>query len=126
MPTLIDPSLTYSQVNVAANYLKTTPGFTNFGTRQLTIINVALTGIDTTPTIAGSNLTLATRALQQNAEVYAVGTPTSGNCQFIVAFDTLWDGANSTAIISNGSYDKLEAAINAATGGTSTVTAVAL
>ena len=127
MPTLIDPSLSYSQVNVAANYLKSTTGFTNFGTRALQIINVAQTGIDTTPSNANSLFSKTVRALQQNAEIYAVGTPTSGNCQFIIASDTVWDGQVSQASsISDASYDKLEAAVTAGSGVAATVTAVAL
>jgi len=99
MPSLIGTT-------VAANYLVATAPFSQFGTRQVQIINVALSGIDTTPTIANSNLSKAIRGIQAMAEIYAVGTPTSGNCQFIIG--------------------KLEAAINASTAGSSTVTAVAL
>jgi hypothetical protein len=112
---------------VAANYLKAATGFTNFGTRQLQIINVAQTGIDTTPTAINSLFSKTVRALQQNAEIYAVGTPTTGNCQFIIAVDTLWDGQVSQAsFISDASYDKFEAAILAGSGVAATVTSVAL
>jgi len=110
---------------VAANYLKAAAPFTNFGTRQLQIINVAQTGIDTTPTVANSLFSKTVRALQQSAEVYAVGTPTSGNCQFIIAVDTLWDGSTNEAP-SDASYTKFETAILAGSGVAATVTAVAL
>jgi hypothetical protein len=125
MPSLIDPSLTHSQVNVAANYLKTTPS-SNFGTRQLTVIKVALDTVYVNYANPDSFYSRAVRALQLNAEVYAVNAPTDASPDYftaIVAYDTLWDGQVSAAsTISDASYDKLEAAINDATGGTSTVT----
>ncbi len=120
MPSLIGTT-------VAANYLVATAPFSQFGTRQVQIINVALSGIDTTPTIANSNLSKAIRGIQAMAEIYAVGTPTSGNCQFIIAVDTVTNADSTSGGVDSGTgYGKLEAAIKASTGGTATVTAVAL
>jgi len=70
------------------------------------------------------------RAVQQTAEVYAVGTPTStagGTLQMIIASDTQWSGvAGNATIFSNDSFDLLEAAILAGSGVAGTVTVVAL
>ncbi len=108
---------------VAANYLKATSPFTNFGTRQLAILSVAYTGADTTPTITNSLFSQGVRALQQNAEVYAVYTPGSGAFIAIVAYDTEWDGqVSSASTISDASFAKLEAAVSAGITGAPTVT----
>lgn len=116
MPSLVGTT-------VAANYLKASPS-TQFGTRELTIISVAQTGIDTTPTVANSLFSKTVRALQQSAEVYAVGTPTTGACQFIIATDT--QSTADSATDATAGYGLLEAAILAGSGVAGTVTAVAL
>jgi hypothetical protein len=123
MPSLIGADAG-SGVNVAANYLKSTSPFTQFGTRELQIINVAQTGINTTPSNANSLFSKTVRALQQTAEIYAVGTPTSGNCQFIIAVDT--QSTADSATDNTAAYGLLEAAILAGSGVTATVTNVAL
>jgi len=110
----------------SANYLKASPS-TQFGTRQLQIINVAQTGIATNYANADSLFSKTVRAVQQTAEIYAVGTPTTGNCQFIIATDTQWSGATGNAtIFTDDSYALFEAAILAGSGVAATVTNVAL
>ena len=109
---------------VAANYLKSAAPFTNFGTRQLQIINVAQTGIDTTPTAINSLFSKTVRAIQQTAEIYAVGTPTTNACQFIIAVDT--QSASDSATDETQGYGLLEAAILKGSGVSAVVTNVAL
>jgi len=121
MPSLVGTS-------VAANYLVAAPS-TNFSTRQLSIINVAQAAIHTGFAAADSLFSKTVRALQQTAEVYAVGTPNAGNCQFIIATDTQWNGgtaAQQGGVAGNGSFDKLEAAVLAGSGVAATITLVAL
>ena len=112
-----------SGVDVAANYLKTLSS-TQFGTRQLWVIQVAITGVDTNYANANSLFTKSVRALQQTAEVWAVFTPTSGQFNAIISADSQWDGdsANQGAVggaAGNGGYGILETAIAAGNGGTS-------
>jgi hypothetical protein len=123
MPSLIGAD-SGSGVNVAANYLKSTAPFTQFGTRELQIINVAQTGIATSYANADSLFSKTVRALQQTAEIYAVGTPASGNCQFIIAVDT--QSTADSATDQTAGYGLLEAAILAGSGVAGTVTNVAL
>lgn len=119
MPSLIGSTVT-------ANYLKASPS-SQFGTRQLTLINVAQTAIETGPLLANSLFSKTVRALQQTAEVYAVGTPTTDACRFLIAFDTQWDGQIAqTTYLTDSTFEKLEAAILAGSGVAATVTAVAL
>lgn len=124
MPSLVGTS-------VAANYLKAAPS-TRFSTRELSIVKIVITDVDLTPTASNSNFSKAVRALQQTAEVYAIGKPVADGAndyfQAIIATDTQWDGvagAQQGGAAGNGSFDKLEAAFTAA-GLTATVTIVAL
>jgi hypothetical protein len=123
MPSLVGTT-------VAANYLKAISS-TQFGTRRLSVINIAFTGADTTPTIANSLFSQAVRALQQTAEVWAVFTPTSGNFKAIIATHTQWQGTAAEGATQKGnigtagtddSYETLETAIAAAVDGNPTVT----
>ena len=113
--------------NITANYLKADPS-TQFGTRQLSVINIAFTGADTTPTISNSLYSQAVRALQQTAEVWAVFTPTSGAFNAIISTDSQWAGNSAHQGAVNGGslptqgYGLLEAAIGAAVDGAPTVT----
>jgi hypothetical protein len=123
MPSLIGADAG-SGVNVAANYLKSTAPFTRFSTRQLQIISVTQTGIHTTYANADSLFSKTVRALQQTAEIYAVGTPASGVCQFIIAVDT--QSTADSATDQTAGYGLLEAAILAGSGVAGTVANVAL
>lgn len=127
MPSVIDPSLTNNLVNVAANYLKTKPS-TQFGTRQLTVIKVAIAGVFVSHADADSLFSKSVRALQQTAEVWAVFTPVDDTTDYfhaIIATDTQYVGdseTSRTAIPSGGeqpaaNYGIFETAIAAGNGG---------
>jgi hypothetical protein len=113
----------------SANYLKAAPS-TQFGTRQLQIISILQAGVHTTFANADSLFSKTVRAVQQTAEIYAVGTPTStggGTLQMIIATDTQWSGATGNAtIFTDDTYALFEAAILAGSGVAGTVTNVAL
>lgn len=110
----------------SANYLKAVPS-TQFGTRQLQIISIAQTGVHTGYTLADSLFSKTVRAVQQTAEVYAVGTPAAGVLQMIIASDTQWSGvAGNTTIFTDDSYSLFETAIQAGSGVAAVVTNVAL
>jgi hypothetical protein len=123
MPSLIGETVT-------ANYLKAISS-TQFGTRRLSVINIAFTGADTTPTIANSLFSQAVRALQQTAEVWAIFTPTSGEFKAIIATHTQFQGTTAEGVLQKGNigtggtadqYQDLELAIAASLVGTPTVT----
>jgi hypothetical protein len=121
---------------VAANYLKTTPT-TQFGTRQLSVLNIAIADVFVDHALANSLFSKSVRALQQTAEVWAVFTPVdAGTDSFnvIIATDTQYVGdteTSRTAIPSGGlaptaNFGILETAIAAGNGGVAaTVTVVA-
>jgi hypothetical protein len=118
--------------DVTTNYLKASPS-TQFGTRELSIIKIEIANVaDNTPLGSNSLFSKAVRALQQTAEVYAVGTPVSTTTDYfqaIIATDTQWDGAGTgtTAVLPSGAnYTALEAAIEAGCGVAATVTLIAL
>ena len=123
MPSLVGTT-------VAANYLKADPS-SQFGTRQLSVLNIAQSGVDTDFADADSLYSKSVRALQQTAEVYAIFTPTSGAFNVIIATDTQWAGDTAHQGAVNGGslptqgYGVLEAAILAGSGTAATVTAVA-
>mgnify|MGYP003352659642 CR=1 FL=1 len=73
---------------VSANYLKAKSNFSQFGTRALTFINVDVANIETNPSDANSIFSRAIRAMQQVAEIYYVGIPSSAGVTFIVSSDT--------------------------------------
>ena len=108
---------------VSANYLKAAPS-TQFGTRQLSVIKVAIDGVFVSHATANSLFSKSVRALQQTAEVYAVFTPVDDSTDYfhaIIAADTQsnWDSATD----STAGYGLLETAIAAGNGGvTATVT----
>lgn len=116
MPSLIGAD-SGSGINVAVNYLRMTPTqtygvgeyYTNFGTRQITMIKVLVTGgtNDMTKGADGATgaytdpnslLAKAVRSLQQYMEVYAVYTPVATGFLALVSFDTA-----NTANSGNGS-----------------------
>lgn len=127
MPSLVGTT-------VAANYLKTSPS-SQFGTRDLRIVKIAVTavGINTILalidgvtadtgsikgyTLANSLYSRAVRSLQSCAEVYAVFPPSSSAT--VSAFTAIISDntANDSEVGSNDAgttYGDLEAAINGA------------
>lgn len=117
------PSLVGS--TVAANYLKAAPS-SQFGTRHLEVINIAIAGVFVNYANADSLFSKSVRALQQTAEVYAVFTPvddTTDSFNAIIATDTQWDGDSAAqgttgGAAGNGGYGVLETAIALGNGGT--------
>jgi hypothetical protein len=120
MPSLVGTT-------VAANYLKSTANFSQFGTRELAFISIAVSGLDTNYANANSLFAKTVRALQQQAEVYFVGTPASGAVVAIIAADTSFNYDSASAGVGSGTgYGLLETALNAGVGsGTFTVAALA-
>ena len=120
MPSVIDTGLANSVVNVAANYLKADPS-TQFGTRQLSVLNIAKTGIETSYADSNSTFSKVVRALQQTAEVWAVFTPTTDSLNVIISTDSQWDGVGTgtgavftaNPLGGDASYTALEAALTA-------------
>jgi predicted transcriptional regulator len=124
-------------VDIAANYLKAKPS-TQFGTRQLTVIKVAVANLTdgggADYLLSDSLFSKTVRALQQTAEVWAVFTPVSDTTDYfhaIIATDTQYVGDSETsrnAIPSGGlqpaaNFGIFETAIAAGNGGvTATVT----
>jgi hypothetical protein len=118
MATLIDPTNTYSQVNLAANYQRYTPT-TQMGTRTLRVIKVLLSGgsppnLSTSYTTSTSNYAKAVRTFQTYFETWAVFTPTATGFLAIVSDDTAQDSDAGTNVI--GGYGQVEAAILGAIG----------
>lgn len=86
---------------------------------QPRFFNVALTGIHTGYTAVESTFEKAVRGINSVASIVVLGTPASGNV--VVAVDNSFGGRGT-----DSATDTLAAAIDAATGGTSTVTEVSL
>ena len=142
MPSLYGVAAAGTSVNVDANARKLLGDgasgvgpYTSFGTPQLQALKIVSATINftTTPTIVGSNLSLAVRGLQDMAEIYYVGKPTaSGANQFIALVGiTKTDSGNgygaSTSM--DASYENIEDSIRGALGTAEddiTVTEVAL
>ena len=130
MPSVIGTD-SGSGVNVAANYLKTKPS-TQFGTRQLSVLNIAIADVFVNHANADSLFSKSVRALQQTAEVWSVFTPVDGSpdsFNVIISTDSQWDGdsANQGAVgglAGNGGFGILETAIAAGNGGVSTAVTV--
>ena len=118
--------------NVTANYLVADPS-TQFGTRQLSVLNIAMADVFVGYALSNSLYSKAVRALQQTAEVWAIFTPvndTDDSFNVIISTDSQWagDAANQGAVngaLVNQNYGVLEAAILAGSGVAATVTAVA-
>lgn len=138
--------------DVAANYGRMTAQqsygvgeiYTNFGTRQLQVIKIAVSG-GTNDMSKGADgatgdykdalslFSKSVRALQQFAEVYAVYPPVAGGFVAIVALDTgnsadAGEAKNPAPGAINTGYGQVEAAITAAlnSSGSATVTALSL
>ncbi len=125
MPSLVGTTVT-------TNYLKTAPS-TQFGTRALKFITItADNGSDSdidftkgyasaTTTFAGtytdsnSYFSNAVRAIQQFAEIYAVGVPSATVFTVIIADDTQ-NGAEVDSNVQADTYGALEAAVKTSVG----------
>lgn len=101
-------------VNVAANYLRTKPN-TRFATRQLAFFDVQISGVATNPYLSDSVYSRAVRAIQVNAEIYAVGEPDSDHFIVVVAQDTANDGSNT-----DDGLNAMAKSLSQVTGGTVT------
>jgi hypothetical protein len=100
--------------DVSANYLVTKPS-TRFATRQLAFFEVNLAGVSTNPYLTDSVYSRAVRAIQQNAEIYAVGEPNSTYFMVVVAQDTANDGDNT-----DDGLNEMAKTLSTVTGGTVT------
>lgn len=87
MPSLVGTTVT-------ANYLKAAPS-TKFGTRELAFFLIDIASVEATPTASDSVFSKLIRAVQQVAEIYAVGTPSSDGVVFVLSEDTTPDSANT-------------------------------
>ena len=105
-------------LTVSANYLKAKPS-TRFSTRQLAFFTVTISNVHVNYLNSDSLFSKAVRAVQQNAEIYAVGIPAANDFVVIVAQDTANDGDNT-----DDSLNNMAQTLSTATGGT--VTAVHL
>ena len=104
--------------------------YTQFGTRQLKFLKVvgvesngsSAVDFSTTYTASGSDLSLAVRAIQTYAEVFAVGIPDATGFIVVIGADT-GNGADSGNTQGTG-YGLMEAAVTAglANGGSSATT----
>lgn len=110
--------------DVSANYLRTSPS-TRFSTRQLQFFEISgLTGVETNPTSTDSLFSKAVRGVQAQAEVYAIGSPDNGAFMIVVADDTANNGDASDIDENyvNENARSIKQAVDASTGGNSTVT----
>jgi hypothetical protein len=114
-------SVSVGSTTVGANARTTEVGF-DHGTPALGFYKITLTGIETSYTAANSTFHKAIAALEGFAELYGVGTPASSNVVFVCNDNSANDG--STAGAADGSWGAAEAAIDDATGGTSTIAAI--
>lgn len=80
MPSVIDTIVT-------ANYLKARPS-TRFSTRQLAFFKINVEDVHVNFEESNSLFSKVIRAVQVNAEIYAVGTPDNHNVIVVVATDT--------------------------------------
>lgn len=119
--------------DVTTNYLKTV-STTQFGTRKLSVINIAIADVFVDHALANSLFSKSVRALQQTAEVWSVFTPVDGtpdSFNAVIATHTQWAGDSAGGQQGNIGVDGtgfgiLETAIAAGNGGVSaTVTNVA-
>jgi hypothetical protein len=111
---------------VAANYqVVTSNPNSKLGTRELSFLKITgLTGVGTSTTAANSLLAKALRGVSTMAEVYFYSAPSADVLIVAVATDTVTNADSTSGGADTGTgYGKLEAAIDAATAGTSTVAA---
>ena len=103
--------------DVAANYLVTKPS-TRFSTRQLAFFDVQISNVHVSPYASNSIFSRAVRAVQVNAEIYAVGEPSADHFIVVVAQDTANDGDNT-----DDGLNSMAQTLAQAIGGGATVTA---
>ena len=118
MPSVIGDAGYNGLGGPASNYLKAKPS-TRFATRQLAFFTVTISNVHVNYLNADSTYSRAIRAVQQNAEIYAVGLPAANDFVVVVAQDTANDGDNT-----DDSLNDMADTLSTATGGT--VTAVHL
>ena len=137
-----DVTANYGRMASPENYTTTdgvrtyTGPYTQFGTRQLVFLKVAVSGGTNNLTKGSDGATgaytdsnsvfsRAIRALQGFGEVFFVGTPASGSFAVAVAYDTQ-NGAEANSNVQADTYGAMEAAINGSlnTSGAATVTVV--
>ena len=105
--------------SIARNYLKAVET-TNMGTRKLAFFQVELSGVHTNYTDSNSLFAKAVRGLETVIEIYGVGVPSSNQFTVIASDDTAPRPAGHTT--GDGARNSiLEAAVDAATGGSSSV-----
>jgi hypothetical protein len=92
---------------------------TNLGGRDLQMLVIAQTGIETNYSNISSNFQKTLYALQQFTELFMVGTPASGLLTVGVASTTIESLYDS--VTNSGSYPGIATAILAATGVSTTV-----
>ena len=118
MPSVIGDTGYNGLGGPASNYLKAKPS-TRFATRQLAFFTVTIADVHLNYLNANSLYSRAIRAVQQNAEIYAVGIPAANDFVVVVAQDTANDGDNT-----DDGLNSMANTLSQATGGT--VTAVHL
>lgn len=116
MPSLVGTTVT-------TNYLKTAAS-TTFGTRELTVIKVAIANVSVDHEDSNSLFSKSVRALQQTAEVYAVFAPVDGSTDYFCAIIASQSAADSRTDDTQG-FGLLEAAVVAGNGGVATTVTVA-
>lgn len=142
MPSLLGTTVAanYGTMKSPENYtvdgsnVRTYTGpFTQFSTRQLKFLKVVgvesdgstAVNFSTTYTASNSDFSVAVRAIQTMAEIYAVGTPDSTGFIVVIAADTAnsSESANGTNPIAT-TYGLLEAVVtaNLANGGSAATT----
>lgn len=118
MPSLLDTTVT-------ANYLVTSPS-TQFGTRELTVIKVAIDDVSIDFADANSLFSKSVRALQQTAELYAVYEPVSSIIDYFCAIIATQTQSQANAQDDEtAGYGMLETAIAAGNGNNTAVVSVA-
>jgi hypothetical protein len=119
---------------VTANYLKAQAS-TQFGTRQLSVLNIAAVDVANGYADSDSLFSKAVRALQQTAEIWAVFTPVDGapdSFNVVISTDSQWAGNSAHQGAVNGGnlptqgYGVLETALTAGTDGSTTFTVTAV
>ena len=118
MPSVIGDTGYNGLGGPASNYLKARPS-TRFATRQLAFFTVTISNVHVNYLNSDSAYSRAIRAVQQNAEIYAVGIPAANDFVVVVAQDTANDGDNT-----DDGLNGMAQTLSQATGGT--VTAVHL
>ena len=100
-------------VNITANYLVTKPS-TRFATRDLAflVIDMDSGSYFNNADLPDSNFSKVVRLVQTQAEIYAVGTPTSGVVTIVVAIDTANDGSNSEILAANAKAKTIDQALS--------------